>query len=115
MSRSCAESEYRALANATAELLWLKALLSELRVSLSAPPLLLCDNVSTNQLAANPVMHARTKHVEIDYHFVRERVVSRCIDLQFTAWEDQLADALTKPLPSPRFLSLRSKLTVHRP
>lgn len=61
-------------------------------------------------------MHALTKHVEIDYHFVRERVINQSLKVKFTPSNEQLADPLTKTLPTQRFLSLRSKLTIlHRP
>ena len=75
VSRSSTESEYRGLANAAAELTWIQSLLKELFVPLFQPPVLYCDNLSTTYLAANPVLHSRAKHVEIDYHFVRERVL----------------------------------------
>lgn len=112
VSRSSAESEYRGLANATAEIIWLESLLRELHVPILAPSSVICDNTSALHLAANPILHARTKHIEIDYHFVRERVLAGSLTAQFTPSEDQVADIMTKPLSSSRFQSLRSKLTV---
>ena len=112
VSRSSAESEYRSLANATAELIWIEALLTELHLSLPLSPDLLCDNLSATQLAANPILHARTKHIEIDFHFIRERVVNKSLQVHFTPSKEQLADIFTKPLPTQRFQSLRTKLTA---
>lgn len=66
VSRSSTESKYRALANGTTKIVWVESILSELRVPISTPPLLLCDNISTTYLTADPIMHAHTKHVEID-------------------------------------------------
>lgn len=74
VSRSSTESEYKALADTTAELTWLQALLGELGVRLRIPPTLWCHNLGTTYLSANPVFHARTKHIEVDFHFVREKV-----------------------------------------
>lgn len=79
---------------------------------LSSPPVLWCDNIKATVLASNPIIHARTKHVEIDYHFVREKVANKSLQIHFLASKDQIADILTKPLASPRFLLLSSKLTV---
>ena len=70
VSRSSTESEYIGLANATAELCWIESILHKLHVPVSRPPFLYCDNLSAPYLAANLVLRARTKHVEIDYHFV---------------------------------------------
>ena len=100
------------MANAAAEIAWLKSLLHEIGLPLPFAPLLLCDNVSAMYLATNPILHARTKHMQIDYHFIRERVMASSLLLRFTPSEDQLADAFTKPLPTQRFLNLRTKLTV---
>ncbi|GJU13012.1 gag/pol polyprotein [Tanacetum coccineum] len=74
VSRSSTESKYKALADTVAELTWLQALLHELGIRSSSTPILWCDNLSTTYFLANLIFHARTKHVEIDYHFVREKV-----------------------------------------
>ncbi|KAJ9561084.1 hypothetical protein OSB04_006244 [Centaurea solstitialis] len=110
VSRSSTESEYKALADAVAELTWIQALLLELRATVRSPPTLWCDNLGATYLSANPVFHARTKHVEIDFHFVREKVARRQLSVQFITTDDQIADVFTKPLPFQRFLFLRSKL-----
>jgi hypothetical protein len=87
-------------------------LLKELRIYLATPLVLWCDNVSTLALASNPVFHARTKHIEVDYHFVREKVLNRDILLQFISTHDQVADLFAKGLPSAQFSALKSKLLV---
>ncbi|RVW97735.1 Retrovirus-related Pol polyprotein from transposon RE1 [Vitis vinifera] len=112
VSRSSAESEYRGLALATAEIIWMQALLQELCVPISAIPLLWYDNISAYHMAKNPVFHARTKHIEIDLHFIRDQVIRGKIQLHFVPTEDQPADLLTKHLTSSRFLSLKSQLCI---
>ncbi|KAL6344223.1 hypothetical protein AAG906_035448 [Vitis piasezkii] len=112
VSHSSTESEYRGVANGAAEIAWTESLLRELFITPTRPPLILCDNINATYLAANPILHARTKHVEIDYHFVLERVLQRSLSVQFTPSGDQLADCMTKPLSTQRFITLRSKLAV---
>lgn len=112
VSRSSAEAEYRSLASAAAEVTWLQFLLRDLGVYISQPTTLLCDNISATYMAHNPVFHARTKHIEIDYHFVREKVASRALRVIYVSFQSQLADIFTKALAKDRFHWLRSKLTV---
>ena len=77
VARSSTEAEYKALADGTAEILWIRSLLAELWISTSSMTMLWCDNLGATFLSANPVFHARTKHVEVDYHFVRDRVTKQ--------------------------------------
>ena len=72
-----------------------------------------CDNQSAIALAHNPVYHAKTKHVELDIHFIRDKVTAKQITIQFIPSEDQNADVLTKALTFSHFHYLRSKLNVH--
>ena len=69
-----------------------------------------CDNISTIALASNPVFHSRTKHIKVDYHFVREKVVRRDLGVKFISGKDNYVDILTKPLPRPSFLFFHGKL-----
>jgi hypothetical protein len=115
VSRSSTEAEYYALAFTTADLFWIRMLLKDLGISLPYVPTLWCDNVSAIALASNPVFHARTKHIEVDYYFVREKVVNRDISVTFISSGDQIADVFTKGLASPHFLLLKSKLMVVTP
>ncbi|GKE18236.1 gag/pol polyprotein [Tanacetum coccineum] len=110
VSRSSIEAEYKALADTVAELTWLQTLLKKLGIRSSSTPILWCDNLGATYLSANPIFHACTKHIEIDYHFVREMVAQG--DLRVQHISDQIANIFTKPLPTPRFLFLRSKLQV---
>jgi hypothetical protein len=112
VSRSSTEAEYRSLANATAELQWLQSLLKELGIFLSHPPTLWCDNLGATYLTANPMFHAHTKHIEIDFHFVRDKVASKNLVVRFISTKDQRADIFTKPLLSHRFTTLRTNLSV---
>ena len=79
-------------------------------MSLPHIPVLLCDNNSAIALASNPVFHSRTKHIEVDYHYVRECVLHRDLDIKFISGCDNFADIFTKSLPGPHFVFLRSKL-----
>jgi hypothetical protein len=99
VSRSSTEAEYRSLAITTAELFWLRMLFKDLGVSLPTAPVLWCDNISALALASNPIFHTRTKHIKVDYHFIREKVVNRDIVIKFINSSDQVADIFTKVSP----------------
>ncbi|XP_031106254.1 uncharacterized protein LOC116010901 [Ipomoea triloba] len=112
VARSSTTAEYKALADVAVEVTWLVSLLTELGMQPAVPPRLWCDNLGATYLCANPVFHARTKHVEIDYHFVRDKVAKKELLVHFISTKDQLADIFTKPLPGSRFAFLRGKLNV---
>jgi len=98
VSRSITEAEYRTLSIITTKLFWLCMLLCELRIPLPRAPIVWCDNISALALASNPVYHARTKHIEVDYHFVREKVLNKDIAISLISTGDQIADIFTKRL-----------------
>ena len=112
VSRSSAEAEYRSMAAATCELKWLKGLLSSLGVEHTDPMQLYCDSQSALHIANNPVLHERTKHIEVDCHFVRDEIVKGSIQPLYVHTSKQLADILTKALGKRQFDSLLSKLGV---
>ena len=99
VSRSSAEAKYRAMAHVIAECCWLRQLLQELHLSLEKATVVFCDNVSAVYMAANPVHHRRTKHIEIDIHFVREKVALGQVRVLHVPSSHQFADIMTKGLP----------------
>jgi histone deacetylase 1/2 len=112
VSRSSTEAEYKALANGAAEAIWVDSLLKELGVTRQRTPMLWCDNLGATYLTANPVFHARTKHIEIDFHFVRERVAAGELDVRFISTHDQLADVFTKPATRQMLDRFKSNLNL---
>jgi hypothetical protein len=113
VSRSSAEAEYRAVAHAVAECCWIRQLLTELHQPLTAAIVVFCDNVSTVYMASNPVQHRRTKHIEIDIHFVWEKVSLGQVRVLHVPSAHQYADIMTKGLPSQLFADFWSSLCVH--
>lgn len=112
VSRSSTEAEYRSLAILTAEITRLTSLLGELRIPLVKTPIIWCENLSTILPFANPVLHAQTKHFELDLYFVRKKVVQRSLDVRHVPSVDHTANTLTKAIPSTRFPCIRNKLKV---
>ncbi|XP_021990659.2 uncharacterized mitochondrial protein AtMg00810-like [Helianthus annuus] len=100
VARSSCESEYRAIANTAAEIVWLTHLLQELHALPLDKPTILCDNQSAIFLTQNPVSHKRAKHIDLDYHFLRELVTAGKLVTKFVPTKLQVADIFTKSLPS---------------
>ena len=98
VSRSSAEAEYRAIASAAAELTWLTYLWCDLGLSTHSSPILFYDNTSALHMTINPMFHARTKHIELDYHFVHEKVTTGALTTQYVPSQSQIADLFTKAI-----------------
>ena len=88
-------------------------MLTDLRVPIAHSLILLSDNIGATYLTSNPQFHARTKHLEIDFHYVHDQVLCGQLHVQFVSTKDQYADALMKSLTSSRFLLMRDNLKVH--
>nr|GFA31904.1 ribonuclease H-like domain-containing protein [Tanacetum cinerariifolium] len=112
LSRSSAEAEYRGVANVVAETCWIRNLLRELHTPLSSATIVYCDNVSAVYLSSNPVQHQRTKHIEIDIHFVQDLVATGQVRILHVPSRFQYADIFTKGLPSALFDEFRDSLSV---
>ncbi|CAL2254340.1 unnamed protein product [Prunus armeniaca] len=112
VSRSSAEAEYGGMAHEVCELLWIRNLLGELGFKPKHAMQLNCDNKAAIDIAHNPVQHDRTKHVEVDRHFTKEKLEVKIIKVSFVKSEDQLADVLTKAVTGRVFHSSLSKLGI---
>lgn len=112
ISRSSTEAKYCALATTAAKLSWLCILFKELRIFLSHILVIWCDNASVITLSANHVFHSRTKHLEVDYHYICEKVLHKDLCVGFVSGKDNLASVFIKPLAASHFLLLRHKLSV---
>ncbi|XP_074293032.1 uncharacterized protein LOC141619924 [Silene latifolia] len=115
VSRSSSEAEYRGVANVVAESCWLRNLLLELHCPIRHTSIVYCDNVSAIYLSGNPVNHQRTKHIELDIHFVREKVAINEVQVRHVPSRYQYADIFTKGLPKILFNDFRSSLNVGSP
>ena len=100
------------MANDTAEIMWVHKLLDELGISHPKAACLWCDNIGAKYLSENPVFHARTKHIEIYYHFVSEQVNLKQLDVRFISTGDQVADGFTKPLTARQLALFRHNLNL---
>ncbi|GJS69000.1 ribonuclease H-like domain-containing protein [Tanacetum coccineum] len=107
LSRSSAEAEYRCVANVVSKTAWLRNLLRELHIPLLSATVVYCDNVSDIYMTANPVQHQRTKHIEIDIHFVRDMVARGQVRVLHVLSCYQYADIFTKGLPSALLRNFR--------
>jgi hypothetical protein len=114
VSRSSAEAEYRAVANDVVEATWLRQLLHELQALLSRCTLVYCDNINVVYLSTNPVQHQRMKHVEIDLHFIREKVAIDQVRALHVPITSQFADIFMKGLPSSVFNEFWFSLNICR-
>lgn len=112
MARSSTEAEYKGFADVAAKVTWVVSILNEIGLSLFALPALWCDNLGATHLCANSVFHARTKHIEVNYHFVRNKVASGDLKVRFVSTQDQVADIFSKLLSVKRFEFLLDKLNV---
>ena len=107
---STAEAEYVALSMATQEAVWIRRLLSDLTVTQDQATVLMEDNQGAIYIGKNPVSHARTKHIDVRYHYIREALNEGIINVQYCPTHEMIADILTKPLPKNRFETLRTNM-----
>jgi hypothetical protein len=110
--RSTAEAEYRALTLILCEMMWLKSMLKELQLLRNETMLLHCDNVAAINIANNPIQFDRTKHVEIDRFFIKEKIDSGVLKLEYVKSCNQLADCFTKGLGPMKNESVCNKMCM---
>ncbi|XP_050902272.1 uncharacterized mitochondrial protein AtMg00810-like [Lathyrus oleraceus] len=108
---STAEAEYIAAGSCRAQNLWLKQQLSDYGIDLGCIPLR-CDNTSAINITKNPVMHSRTKHIDIRHHFLRDHVLKGDVEVTFVDTHNQLADIFTKPLAKEPFYKIQRELGI---
>eukprot|EP00253_Pinus_taeda_P002775 PITA_02775 len=107
---STAEAEYVVAASCCTQLLWMMQTLQDFQITCTPPISILCDNTSAISISKNPIMHSKTKHIPIKYHFLREQVLEQKVKLEYVPSKEQIVDILTKPLPRETFEYLRKKL-----
>ncbi|GJX28377.1 ribonuclease H-like domain-containing protein [Tanacetum coccineum] len=115
LSRSSVEAEYCGVANVVSETAWIRNLFRELHAPLFTATLVYCNNVNVVYMYVNPVQHHRSKHIEIDIHFVRDFVATGKICVLHVPSRFQYADIFTKGLLTTLFLKFRSSLNVRKP
>jgi hypothetical protein len=112
ISKSSTESEYRAMSSACSEIVWFQGLLRELGFSQHTPTPLHANNTSATQIATNPVFHERTKHIEVDYHYICEALDHNILTLPYISTEHHTADVFTKALSRLRHQLMIDKLML---
>lgn len=113
VAQSTMDSEYISAAESSREAVWLHQLLAAIDFPASEPTPILCDNKAANILSSDPAFRSRSKHIDVKYHYIREKCVDGSIIMQYVKSEDNVADILTKALPTPQFLHLRTFLGLH--
>jgi hypothetical protein len=111
---STAEAEYIAACSASCEAIWLRKLLTNLFDLEMEATTILCDNQSCIKMTENPVVHDRSKHIEIRYHYICDMVQRGVLKLLYVSTDEQVADVLTKPLSHVKFEHFRDKLGIVR-
>jgi len=112
ISLSTAEAKYIAVANYCTQILWMKEALKDVNIGTNQPITMYCDNTSAISLGKNPVMHSKTKHIPIKYHFLREQVADQNIILEYINTKEKIVDIFTKALPREAFEHLHQKMGV---
>ena len=105
-------TEFRAVAHGICEIMWIRRLLEELKMIGSSPMKLYCDNKAAISVAHNPVLHDRTKHVEVDKHFIKEKINNRLVCMTYIPTEEQVIDVFIKGLHKRQFDFLVGKLAM---
>ncbi|XP_043694337.1 secreted RxLR effector protein 161-like [Telopea speciosissima] len=103
VSLSTAEAEYIATTASCTQVLWMQRQISDFGLSSDGPVTIMCDNMSAINISKNPVQHSRTKHIDIRYLFLKEKITSNAVRLEFVSTTDKVADIFTKPLPKDNF------------
>ena len=112
ISLSIAEAKYIAVATCCTQVMWMKQTLKDMKVSIEEPISIKCDNTSAINISKNHVLHSKTKHIPIKYHFLREQVAQRVVKLEYVPKKEQTTDIFTKPLTREPFEYLRDRLRV---
>jgi hypothetical protein len=112
ISLSTTEVEYIVVATYCTQVLWMIQTLADLEVKHTAPIPIHCDNTSAISMSKNPVLHSKTKHIPIKYHFLREHVTNQIVQVHYIPTTEQIVDIFTKPLAKTPFEYLRQKLGV---
>ncbi|KAM0971828.1 hypothetical protein EV1_019416 [Malus domestica] len=109
---STTEAEFIDVASSACQVVWLRRIMESLNQEQYGPTLVYCDNVSAIKLLKNPVLHGRSKHIDIRFHFLRDLVKDGVLELAQCSSQEQVADVLTKPLKVDTFLKMRELMGV---